>query len=238
MAIHGIRQTTLLEVGDEASVADIDPETDAVNVMTAHAAKGLEWRVVFIVNLAADRFPSRRRRDPLPIPDGLIKERLPEGDFHLEEERRLFYVAATRAKDLLYLCFSEDGGGKRKRKISQFVLELLDSPNLSPSRKKLSSLEKIERFKKMPQEPLILPKKFDVERVRLSRLQLDDYHTCPKKFYFGHIIRIPLLENHALMYGTAILASVSIQLSRNADCICATTGPSKRKCESRQWSLS
>jgi DNA helicase-2/ATP-dependent DNA helicase PcrA len=61
-------------------------ERERVTLSTVHQAKGLEWRAVFLVWLAEGRFPSARAED-------------------VEEERRLFYVACTRAKDELYLCY-------------------------------------------------------------------------------------------------------------------------------------
>lgn len=204
----------ILEVGDEAKMSDIDRDIDAVNILTAHASKGLEYPVVFILNCVADRFPSRNRRDPLPIPEELIKERLPEGDFHIQEERRLFYVAATRAKDLLFLSAGEDYGGKRIKKISPFVLELLNEPKPEKLTHKLSSIAKIERFAHIETITAKLPNRFDGEVLRLSRAQIDDYYTCPKKFYFAHVIKIPLLENQYLMYGTAVHAALDHYFSR------------------------
>ena len=75
--------------------------------MTVHSAKGLEFEYVFIPNLVDRRFPTTERRDPIELPDDLIKEIIPEGDLHLEEERRLFYVAITRAEKLLTLSCAE-----------------------------------------------------------------------------------------------------------------------------------
>jgi len=204
----------ILEAGDEPKSSDIDPDLDAVNILTAHASKGLEWPVVFIANCVADRFPTREKHDPLPIPLELINERLPEGDFHLQEERRLFYVAATRAKENLYLTAADDYGGKRVKKLSQFVLELLQEVNPEKLKKKLSPLEKIERFKKLESHPAKIPNKFSAEILKLSRQQIDDYYSCPKKFYFAHIVKIPLLENQYLMYGTAIHAALDHYFSR------------------------
>ena len=209
----------LLEVGEEVITSDIDPDTDAINILTAHASKGLEWPVVFVANCVSDRFPSRRKRDQIELPRELIKERLPEGDFHLQEERRLFYVAATRAKDYLFLSAADDYGGKRTKKLSQFVLELLDEPNPDRLKNKLSPVEKIERFKKVEKEigtkSLSKNNKFlDSDRMKLSRQQIDDYFTCPKKFYYAHIIKIPLLENQQLMYGTAIHAALDHYFGR------------------------
>lgn len=204
----------ILEVGDEVITSDIDQDIDAINILTAHASKGLEWPVVFIVNCVSDKFPGRNRRDPLPIPQELIKERLPEGNFHLQEERRLFYVAATRAKRYLFLTSAEDYGGKRAKKLSQFVLELLDQPDTDKLKHKLSPIEKIERFKKLEVKKAKLPNKFTADIIRLSRQQIDDYFSCPKKFYFAHVVKIPLLENHYLMYGTAIHAALDHYFSR------------------------
>jgi len=204
----------LIEVGDEVVFSDIDPDIDAVNILTVHAAKGLEWPVVFIVNCVADRFPSRNKRDPIEIPNELIKESLPEGNFHLEEERRLFYVASTRAKEYLFLTSADDYGGKRIKKLSQFVLELLDEPNPEKLKHKLSPIEKIERFKKIEVEKVPQVRKMIDGKIKLSRQQIDDYFTCPKKYYYAHIIKIPLLENQQMMYGTAIHAALDHYFNR------------------------
>jgi len=193
----------IMGVSDEVTSSDIDPDLDAVNMMTVHSAKGLEWPVVFVVNLVSDRFPSRDRREKISIPDELIKERLPEGDFHLQEERRLFYVACTRAKDHLFITSACDYGGKRVKKISQFALELFDDPTLKSVSQKLTNMEKIERFNSDRQ--LIVKKLFiPRELLRLSRQQIDDYFTCPKKYYLASVVGIPLPVNWHFMYGTAI----------------------------------
>lgn len=204
----------IIEVGDEVLTSDIDPDIDAINILTAHAAKGLEWKVVFVVNCVSDRFPSRRRGEALPVPDELISERLPTGDWHLQEERRLFYVASTRAKEYLFFTAAEDYGGKRTKKISQFVLETLGEPDSKKLKHKLSPEEKISRFKKLPEKYAKIPNNFKAEIVRLSRQQIDDYYSCPKKFYYAHIIKIPLLENQQLMYGTAIHSALNHYYSR------------------------
>ena len=65
------------------------------------------------------RVASRRLRAALNV----FKDILPEGDFHLQEERRLFYVAITRAKTNLYLTWAKDYGGTREKKPSLFLVE-------------------------------------------------------------------------------------------------------------------
>ena len=127
----------LIESGDDPSTVEADLDQDAVNILTIHKAKGLEFRVVFLVNLVQGKFPLPKRSQQIELPDILIKEVLPTGDFHIQEERRLFYVGMTRAKEELYLTSAEDYGGKRLRKVSQFVLEALGKkPTCSDTIKK------------------------------------------------------------------------------------------------------
>lgn len=203
----------IMSVSDEVSASDIDPDLDAVNLMTAHSSKGLEWPVVFVSNMVSERFPSRNQREAISIPDELIKECLPKGDYHLQEERRLFYVASTRAKDYLFLSWAVDYGGKRAKKLSPFVLELLDDPNIAKSRYKLSALEKMKRFDLVKQsEHRKTIKKNSL--MRLSRQQIDDYFTCPKKYYLSSVIRIPLPTSWHFMYGTAIHEAVGRYYAR------------------------
>ncbi len=80
---------------DQDSLGQNKKKERAVKLMTVHAAKGLEFRHVFVTGLEADLFPHRK------INSGNISEE------QEEEERRLFYVAVTRAKEKLYLTFTE-----------------------------------------------------------------------------------------------------------------------------------
>ncbi len=107
-----------MTLGESPMATDTDwSENNAVNILTVHSAKGLEFNVVFLVNLVSARFPTTERKEQIPIPDALVKEILPAGDYHEQEERRLFYVGMTRARDLLYLTGAKYyGEGKREKK--------------------------------------------------------------------------------------------------------------------------
>ncbi|MGH7364022.1 MAG: ATP-dependent helicase, partial [Candidatus Methylomirabilales bacterium] len=121
-------QDRLIEVGEEPAAAEADPDLDAIRVLTVHKAKGLEFPCVIMVDLIADRFPSRARRDPIALPAALLKDPGPPGDVHRQEERRLFYVGMTRAQEELLFTSARDHGTARPRKVSPFVLEALDVP--------------------------------------------------------------------------------------------------------------
>jgi DNA helicase-2/ATP-dependent DNA helicase PcrA len=97
---------------EEEAVAPGMPS--AVQVMTMHAAKGLEFDHVFVLGLSASRIPGRRRRsEGDDVPDELVKESLPEGEdarrAHEDEQRRLLHVAMTRARRGLVLAWPESG---------------------------------------------------------------------------------------------------------------------------------
>jgi len=111
-----IRLEMELEAGEEGKLSTETGAADAVQIMTVHSAKGLEFEYVFIVNLVDRRFPSIQRREPIEIPTALVKDKFIEGDAHLQEERRLFYVAMTRAKRGLYFTSAiEYNGGVPKK---------------------------------------------------------------------------------------------------------------------------
>jgi DNA helicase-2/ATP-dependent DNA helicase PcrA len=85
-----LSELALLGTVESETIVFGGEEDEKVVLSSVHQAKGLEWDVVFIIWLADGYFPSSRSLKSL------------EGE---EEERRLFYVAVTRAKDELYLCY-------------------------------------------------------------------------------------------------------------------------------------
>ena len=207
----------LIDAGEDPAVAEADVETPAVRVLTVHKAKGLEFPVVFLVNLVQEKFPSRRRRDALDLPIDMMKAVLPTGDYHQQEERRLFYVGMTRARRELYLTSASDYGGTRERKVSQFVLEALDLPRDAARPFKARPVEEIEHFAPAPEavEALLVPLAPDAE-ITLSHKQIDDYQTCPLKYFNVHVKRIPIRRHHAVAYGAVVHKVVEYYLTRRA----------------------
>jgi DNA helicase-2/ATP-dependent DNA helicase PcrA len=202
---------TLIEAGDDPATADLDPDADAVAVATLHKAKGLEWPVVFLVGLVDGRFPARGRREQLAVPDALLRGVFPSGDPHVQEERRLFYVGMTRARDELVLSHALDYGGKRTRRVSPFVLEALDLPaGTTPPARASSPIERLAAFEATAAErPAVAAAVDPGEPLVLSFYQVDDYLTCPLKYRYVHVMRVPIAPHHAIVYGAALHAAVS-----------------------------
>ncbi len=207
-----------MQLGESPMSSDMDwSENNAVNILTIHSSKGLEFPVVFIVNLVTQRFPTRERKEQIPISDDLIKEQLPEGDATLQEERRLFYVAMTRAKDLLFLTSANYyGEGKRERKISPFVYETLgvDYVNLllTKHREKTSvsqlTLPAIFQEIDSSGEPDFLqvgkPKITPISYISYSQIQTFDM--CPLHYKLRYLLKIPGIPSSALSFGTSVHA--------------------------------
>ena len=202
---------TLIDAGDDPATADLDPDADAVTVTTLHKAKGLEWPVVFLVGLVDGRFPARGRREQLAVPDALLRGVFPSGDAHVQEERRLFYVGMTRARDVLVLTHALDYGGKRTRRVSPFVLEALDLPaGTAPATRVSSPVERLAALEATPaQRPAAASGVDPGEPLVLSFYQVDAYLTCPLKYRYVHVMRVPIAPHHALVYGAALHLAVS-----------------------------
>jgi DNA helicase-2/ATP-dependent DNA helicase PcrA len=197
-----MRDLSFEQEAGESGELEFDPEAgpEAVKLMTVHAAKGLEFDTVFLVGLVDKRFPTIERKEPIEIPKPLIKDILPEGDIHLEEERRLFYVAMTRAKQRLVLSRAFDYGGKLQKKPSRFLLELgLTSGKAAKPTGKVvfKTLDKVRKQISLP-----LPKKF-------SWTQISTFIKCPLEYKYKFILNIPTPGSHAASFGSTIHNTLS-----------------------------
>jgi DNA helicase-2/ATP-dependent DNA helicase PcrA len=202
---------TLMEAGDDPSTADVEPDSgEAVHVLTYHKAKGLEFPIVHMVGLVDDRFPTRSRGDLLPLPGELVREPMPEGDHHVAEERRLFYVGMTRAREELHLSWARDYGNRTARRISQYVMEALDMPPATPIEVvRASTVERLSRHQRgaAPARTAGAPSLGD-RQLTLSYGQISDYLDCPTRYRYAHVIRIPTPASHQMAYGRALHAAV------------------------------
>jgi DNA helicase II / ATP-dependent DNA helicase PcrA len=203
----------LIEAGEIPALRERDELEEAVSLLTVHQAKGLEFPVVHVVGLVDGRFPGRGRRGRLPFPAALLRTSpdVPEEDLALAEERRLMYVAMTRARDELVLSFAErSAAGGRRRRPSPFLAEALDQPAPTAEPRLSLSAE--------PDAPPTLaganaPAQVRVARaLELSYSQLDDYLTCPLRYRLRHQLKVPTPPHHALVVGNALHQAIAADL--------------------------
>ena len=197
------------EAGDNPSAKFDVSGMDGVQISTIHSAKGLEFNTVFVVNLSNRKFPSDNRRDPIEMPDELVHEILSSSDVHTQEERRLFYVACTRAKEKLHLLHSDfysstNAKNPRPSKRSKFIDEVVDEVEVVQVERTVGG---VERFLK----PKIGCQTSDVRRqspassiTNFSYSQLTTFQNCPRQYQYGYIYKIPQPPSGALSFGSTM----------------------------------
>lgn len=193
----------LLNEANAPLAYDESPTKDSVQILTCHGSKGLQFKYVFIVNLVNQRFPSGKRWEPFYVPEDLTKEIFPEGDFHLQEERRLFYVAMTRAKEKVFLTYSDQYEGNKKWKVSPFVSEVEESGNAvrTDHSASVDSVKKLKEFK-TPAAPIFNLPPFKSKKVSYS--QLDTFKSCPLKYNYRYVMKVPVPPSHATNFGSSV----------------------------------
>ena len=169
---------------------------DAVTISTVHAAKGMQWPVVFVPCLRANRFPAKRHGG-VGVFHILPAEAINNPDRYrgnVEDEVRLLYVAVTRAKKYLFMSYSPVPGNRLYGKPSPFVHSLTACSYVSTS----DSGAPGQDAKLSPQA------KFDTPQVSLSFSELKYYFECPYQFKLRFLYGFNPPIHEALGYGTSL----------------------------------
>src|SRR6058998_1037214 len=207
----------LREAGDDPVAADFEVSAERVNVLSIHKAKGLEFGVVFLVHSTEERMPGSSRGDALPLPDALMKSPPRSRETHIAEERRLVYVAMTRAKDSFFFTNAVDYGGTRAFRPSRFIGEALGrQPERLSAR--LAAYEELQRFQVAPEEAdAPLPALGPDDVLTVSYSDIEDYRRCPLLYRFKHVLQIPVLPSPPMIYGLALHEAVRDYLRRKRE---------------------
>jgi DNA helicase-2/ATP-dependent DNA helicase PcrA len=192
-------------------VTEVTGNDKGVNLMTAHGSKGLEFQYVFFAGCNATVWEKKRKPyEGFKLPDTIFSTST-NGD-SLEELRRLFYVALTRAEQHLiisYSCYRHDG---RELEPSRFIAEVTDGEQ-NPVEKVFISEDVIAEFTALPFIEQLSPQINELEEEFASRLlekftinvsALNNYLNCPLEFYFKNLLRIPSPKNEAAEFGSAV----------------------------------
>ncbi len=205
-----------LDLTDVADDSDDDGSVgEAIRVLTVHRAKGLQFGTVYISGLVDGHFPVRRRPPALTLPAEIAGEAA-DDEAALAEERRLFYVALTRARDAVILTSHTAGPrGRGRRRPSIFIAEAIDAPaaaepavaHAAPRDVADGAPEAITHSLLKPIAPVETPS--GDGSLTLSFSQIDEYLTCPERYRLRYDIGIPTPAHHALSYGTAVHQAIA-----------------------------
>lgn len=174
-----------------------------VQCLTAHSSKGLEFEYVYVVNTTSKNWEKSRGFSPITLP---LKQY--QGDLH--DERRLFYVAMTRAKTRLLISSAASDWQGKDLEPSQFVEELASSAVERVPTHEFEQANESELTRFLEQTN-IKASLFDVDYLwgrfldeNLSVTALNNYLECPAKYLFRNLIHLPDVFTPALRYGDAM----------------------------------
>lgn len=167
---------------------------DAVRVMTVHQAKGMQWPAVFVPCLRANRFPSRRQGGR-SIWNIIPEKAVPNADRYKgtkEDERRLFYVALTRAEKYLFCSWGPIPDNQQQRRVSEFFTEITESEFVLGS-DPLKAPPRLKPQARVTDSPL-----------PLTFSELRYYFQCPYDFKLRFLYGFDAPVNRALGFGKSL----------------------------------
>ncbi len=184
--------------------------SDRINILTIHKAKGLEWNTVYVPDVTEGSFPLRARTGGITVPEKLVTTHTSAADDQTAEERRLMYVAMTRAKQNLILTYSRTHNGRTTRKPSRFIAETFQTDSFDDSDGKATpqSLELSAATPYVPAKVSLPRRMYDGKTLRLSVSQIDTYLHCPLDFYYRYVLNVPEVPSAQAIYGQAIHAAI------------------------------
>lgn len=206
-----MRHIALLQYhGVELVAEPWQSRAQAVRLMSVHKAKGLEFEHVFIIRLNDRHWGNVREANHVPLPQGLVKYDYVVADNN-EDERRLFYVALTRAKQHVYVTRAVHNANGRETVPSIFLHEVpLETVALDTTAEQDADM--LVRL----QASLLAPIQRDTagdarEYVKsllssyvMSVTHLNNYLECPRRFYFRNLLQIPTTKTKSLAMGSAV----------------------------------
>jgi len=224
----------------------VSSSSDGVNLVTAHGSKGTEYEYVFLIGCNKNTWDDKKSSSQYEfrLPDNLSDDKYIADE--LEEARRLFYVAMTRAKTHLSISYSVmDNENKNKvLERSAFVGEIIEGTGIAEKKEKAEENTLVEYLelqytaKAIPQIELIDKNYLNslLENYSLSVTHLNNYLECPIKFYYQNLIRVPAAKGESMAFGSAIhstLQSLFEKMIKNANIF-----PSKEEMlEDFKWNM-
>lgn len=214
------------QAGGTLSLENEEDPRDAVKLMTVHGAKGLEFPHVFILRVNNRAFPAFERSRTFEFPVELMKEQLPAGDFHIQEERRLFYVALTRAQERLTITTLTEKKGKTPAFLEDILMDaavkrrdiVQIAPNFAPEERKDGQQPgRTDASPSLFPAPSAPPKIFSriagwaeafhppsPEPLRLSPSAVESYRSCPQKYLFSALWSLREGPRATLSFGSVM----------------------------------
>lgn len=197
----------------------------SIRAMTVHKAKGLEFEHVFLIKVLSGKWDNSTNRQLIKLPLGIVSTDITQitSDADLEEDRRLFYVALTRAKKQIYLSYSKYNAQNKEQLHSVFLDEidskLIESIKSSPSDEATSLLAQFSPTSPRLASPDLKAylNNYLSTQYRFNITHLNSYLHCPLCFFFKTILHLPQAKTKSLAFGTSVHGALAYLYQYGAD---------------------
>jgi DNA helicase-2/ATP-dependent DNA helicase PcrA len=197
--------STRLAYGLPLNAPYIETDKNSVQVMTAHKSKGLEFEVVFIPHLNDTAWSGANKKKYFEIP--LAAQSLDLEHEYIEDERRLLYVAITRAKSKLYISTAGTSSSGRElipaRLLEDIDVDLITQCDVSKEDDNFNPLKIVEPHNSAIAINSELLHKLLSERG-FSATSLNNYLRSPWDYFYRNVLRIPETQALSMQFGTAV----------------------------------
>jgi DNA helicase II / ATP-dependent DNA helicase PcrA len=176
----------------------------AVQVMTAHKSKGLEFGAVYIPHMTDRAWGNKKSRDLFKLP--IVKHELGDFDTVEDDERRLLFVAMTRAKKRLVLTGSEQSSEGKEQTTSRF-LSGLDSAliTLGDTTAFADSFSPVQDIKTLSPLPITTEIILETLNTRgFSPTAFNNYLKSPWEYFYKNVLQVPQIKTPSLQLGSAV----------------------------------
>ena len=183
--------------GEDEAPSPVDGFVDAIQVMTIHQAKGLEFDAVFVPGLVEGRLPQTGRSPRFELPQAVLEPLVRGREDVVAEERRLLYVAMTRARQHLYLTRASHYDGGRRWRDSRFLAEVQAAGARTVVEREIPAIAQ-------PSTQPLGQRRAEASGVVLSYSAIAAYRDCPRQYWYRYEQRLPAVQSAEAVQGVVL----------------------------------
>jgi DNA helicase II / ATP-dependent DNA helicase PcrA len=181
--------------GEDEEPAPVETADDAIHVMTIHQSKGLEFETVFVPGLVEGRLPQSGRSPRFELPQAVLEPLVRGREDVIAEERRLLYVAMTRARRHLYLTRASHYEGGRRWRDSRFLYEVRAAGGRTVGDRTFEACAPAPAVQVVARQP---------GDVVLSYSAIAAYRDCPRQYWYRQEQRLPVVQSAEAVHGVIL----------------------------------
>lgn len=194
----------------------IDDLENSIKLMTVHKSKGLEFEHIFLIKVLSGKWDNASSRNLIKLPLGIsASDAIQIDNKDIEEDRRLFYVALTRAKNQIYISYPRFNDSGKEQLHSVFINEIDDQLIQKISSNSQTQTQSLHLFFDN-NSPVLLSKNLSAyiknyldTSYKFNITHLNSYLKCPLCFFFKTILHLPAPKTRSLSFGTSVHGALS-----------------------------